>query len=96
MRYSTSNYFGNACSIAFAIRKLPPAGQAGGPGRQYSGTAGRIPEIFGYVMPYRVLIRDLLLPGLKVSRYASAALISVSALLPTFWLTLAHLLYLYT
>ena len=45
-------YFANACSIACAIRELLPAGQGGGPGGQYSGTAGRIPEISEYVIPY--------------------------------------------
>ena len=45
-------YFANALSIACAIRELLPAGQGGGPGGQYSGTAGRIPEISEYAVQY--------------------------------------------
>ena len=44
----TCLYFANAFSIACAICELLPAGQGGGPDGQYSGTAGRIPEIPGY------------------------------------------------
>ena len=44
----TCTYFANAFSIACEIIEILPPGQAGGPGGQYSGTAGRIPEIFGY------------------------------------------------
>ena len=48
----TCLYFANAFSIACAIRELLPAGQGGGPDGQYSGTAGRIPEISEYAIPY--------------------------------------------
>ena len=48
----TCTYFANAFSIACAIIEILPPGQAGGLGGQYSGTAGRIPEISEYVIPY--------------------------------------------
>ena len=51
-------YSANACSISCAICELLPAGQGGGPGGQYSGTAGPIPEIFGYVVPYVLRTRN--------------------------------------
>ena len=41
-------YFGNPFPTACAILKLLLASQAAGPHSQYSGTAERIPEIFGY------------------------------------------------
>ena len=50
--FRACSYFANAFSIACAIVEILPAGQAGGPGGQYSGTAGRIPEISEYVIPY--------------------------------------------
>ena len=51
-------YFANACGIACAIRELLPAGQGGGPDGQYSGTAGRIPEISEYAIPYILRTRN--------------------------------------
>ena len=41
-------YFRNPFPTACAIFELLLASQAAGPHSQYSGTAGRIPEIFGY------------------------------------------------
>ena len=60
--------------------ELLPAGQAGGPGGQYSGTAGRIPEISEYDVQYVLRLWNQLLLQQKVSRYASTALILVFAL----------------
>ena len=51
-------YFANAFSIACAICELLPAGQGGGPDGQYSGTAGRIPEISEYAIPYVLRTRN--------------------------------------
>ena len=51
-------YFAKAFSIACAIRELLPAGQGGGPDGQYSGTAGRIPEISEYAIPYVLRTRN--------------------------------------
>ena len=51
-------YIANAFSIACAIRELLPAGQGGGPDGQYSGTAGRIPEISEYAIPYVLRTRN--------------------------------------
>ena len=67
--FHTCTYFANAFSIVCAIIEILPPGQAGGLGGQYSGTAGRIPEISGYVVPYILRTRDLHLLWLKVSRY---------------------------
>ena len=41
-------YFRDPLPTAWAILKLLLASEAAGPHSQYSGTAGRIPEIFGY------------------------------------------------
>ena len=78
----TCTYFANAFSIACAIIEILPAGHSGGLGSQYSGTAGRIPEISRYVVPYILRTRDLHLLWLKVSRYWCTARIFVFALPP--------------
>ena len=54
----TCPYFANAFSIACAICELLPAGQGGGPDGQYSGTAGRIPKISEYAIPYVLRTRN--------------------------------------
>ena len=64
-------YFANAFNITCAIRELLPAGQGGGPDGQYSGSAGRIPEISRYVVPYVLRTRNPYLLQLNVPRYAS-------------------------
>ena len=51
-------HFVNALSIACAICELLPAGQGGGPDGQYSGTAGLIPEISEYAIPYVLRTRN--------------------------------------
>ena len=66
--FHTCTYFANAFSIACEIRELLPAGQGGGPDGQYSGTAGRISEIFGYVVPYVLRTRNPCLLRLNLSR----------------------------
>ena len=79
-------YFANAFSIACAIVEILPAGQAGGPGGQYSGTAGRIPEISEYVVPYVLRTQNPYLLQPKVSRYASTVPVSFLRSPPAFGL----------
>ena len=78
----TCLYFANAFSIACAIIEILPPGQAGGLGGQYSGTAGRIPEISRYVVPYVLRTQNPRSPWPKVSRYWRTVCIFVFALPP--------------
>ena len=82
--FHTCTYFANAFSIACAIIEILPPGQAGGLGSQYSGTAGRIPEISRYAVPYILRTRNLRLLWLKVSRYWCAVRISFLRSSPPF------------
>ena len=73
--------------------ELLPAGQAGGPGGQYSGTAGRIPEISEYAVQYVLRLWNQYLLQQKVSRYASTVLVFVFALPTNFCFTTDDKLY---
>ena len=84
--FHTCTYFANAFSIACAIIEILPPGQAGGLGGQYSGTAGRIPEISRYVVPYVLRTQNPRLLWLKVPRYASTVPVSFFRSPPAFGL----------
>ena len=73
--------------------ELLPAGQAGGPGGQYSGTAGRIPEISEYGVQYVLRLWNQYLLQQKVSRYANTVLVLVFALPTNFCFTSDDKLY---
>ena len=73
--------------------ELLPAGQAGGPGGQYSGTAGRIPEISEYAVQYVLRLWNQYLLQQKVSRYASTVLVLVFALFTNIWFATVDQLY---
>ena len=73
--------------------ELLPAGQAGGPGGQYSGTAGRIPEISEYGVQYVLRLWNQSLLQQKVSRYAIVVLIICFALSTNFCFTTDEKLY---
>ena len=82
----TCSYFANTFSIACAIIEILPAGHSGGLGSQYSGTAGRIPEISRYVVPYVLRTQSPRLLWLKVPRYASTVPVSFFRSPPAFGL----------
>ena len=78
------SYFANAFSIACAIIEILPPGQAGGLGSQYSGTAGRIPEISRYAVLYITTYPESALTLAKSLTVLVRSLHFFFMLLPTF------------